>query len=481
MRPSRFVGSFAAPRSYPADLQFRATHSSGGGDAAWVRVDMSTTMERPPLATTSEPEHDGPEPEPEPLAAVQPPENPPNGEGRLRRTISRKHAGYKILRFKANMLIRGHRFAEASEKISHLLGENDGDGLVLEQLREKEKGQRLNDEEKEILKLADLRDDAVRKDQHKRPGCIIWSDDKYPCCKICCNGGRVLMCNPDGPNCDSGKNGSCKGCSREAGCSPMRWWVYIFNRASWDFVALLVLIFVAFIGPIRFGFDRGASVGFGENFDLFVDIFFMADIVLNFFTTYRRADGKLERCFWLVAPREADTLITPTETGVPESRVEEQQEDTCTRWTQSVFADYVFGWFLPDAVASSSFIVERLSGGYDGSGKSTELMRILRLLRLAKLLRFTRIFSKLLSAISCLDEKMINNRTSLTSMIECVKALGVTLLCAHVLACLWHRAGEGGILFGEHDEGTITWTRKLGWTTLLNEADESSLDETWML
>eukprot|EP01043_Picozoa_sp_COSAG02_P082564 COSAG02_NODE_20757_length_805_cov_11.748954_1_plen_74_part_01 len=50
-----------------------------GGDAAWVRVDMSTTMERQPLATTSEPEHDGPEPEPEPLAAVQPPENPPDG------------------------------------------------------------------------------------------------------------------------------------------------------------------------------------------------------------------------------------------------------------------------------------------------------------------------------------------------------------------------------------------------------------------
>lgn len=416
---------------------------------------------------------------------------PPAGQ-ELTRTVSANQAQARRLRVSAKKLMRKHRFAAARDAIDEFL-EPDSVKRVFDCALEKEDQSfvDLTDLDKEMIHLSELRESAVKKGQHMRPGCILWSEDEE-CCKFCCcNDGKVLMCNPDGPNCDSGKNGSCKGCSREGGCSPFHWLKYIFNRATWDFIALLVLIFVAITGPMRFGFDRGATIGFGNEFDLFVDIFFLVDIVLNFFTTFHRADGELERHFWLGPHRQADIQIRSEDVSRQNrtqdntctscaSKQTRTHESTCTRWTHSVFADYLFGWFVPDVFASLSFFIERFSDGDDGSG-NTELMRILRLLRLAKLLRFTRIFSKLLSAVSFLDEKMVNNQTSLSNIVECVKALGVSLLFAHVLACVWHRAGEGGIVFGTHEEHTITWTRKLGWTTLLNDETSDLMVEAWML
>lgn len=93
------------------------------------------------------------------------------------------------------------------------------------------------------------------------------------------------------------------------------------------------------------------------------------------------------------------------------------------------------------------------------------MMRILRLFRLAKLLRFIRILEKLQSSIDLLDDAMTNHAGTLTSMLQVFKSLGFILLCAHLLAALWHRAGEGGAPFDEYSENTTTWTTEANIST----------------
>jgi Ca2+-binding EF-hand superfamily protein len=65
--------------------------------------------------------------------------------------------------------------------------------------------------------------------------------------------------------------------------------------AAWDMIQVFLLFYVAVAVPLRAGFDLTTPLwSFGFFFDLCVDIYFVADIVLNFRTAHYNRDGSRE-------------------------------------------------------------------------------------------------------------------------------------------------------------------------------------------
>ena len=65
--------------------------------------------------------------------------------------------------------------------------------------------------------------------------------------------------------------------------------------AVWDLVQVILLLYVSIIVPLRSGFDIETPLwSFGFFFDMVVDIYFLADIVINFRTAVYLRDGTRE-------------------------------------------------------------------------------------------------------------------------------------------------------------------------------------------
>jgi len=63
-------------------------------------------------------------------------------------------------------------------------------------------------------------------------------------------------------------------------------------RIYWDFTMLMLIVYSAIAVPMDLAFeDENSSHGFSYFFSWFVDVFFIVDVVLNFFTAFR--DGAL--------------------------------------------------------------------------------------------------------------------------------------------------------------------------------------------
>eukprot|EP01047_Picozoa_sp_COSAG01_P023339 COSAG01_NODE_1409_length_10417_cov_4.920043_13_plen_198_part_00 len=66
-------------------------------------------------------------------------------------------------------------------------------------------------------------------------------------------------------------------------------------RSRWDLVQAVLLIYIAINVPYRIGFDQGTQpFEFWFVFDMFVDVYFWIDLVLNFRTAVYTADGEIE-------------------------------------------------------------------------------------------------------------------------------------------------------------------------------------------
>ena len=65
-------------------------------------------------------------------------------------------------------------------------------------------------------------------------------------------------------------------------------------RKVWDFCQSFLLLYVAIMVPLRMGFDMEAEIGDGDWWvELFVDMYFISDIVFNFRTGVYDSDGVL--------------------------------------------------------------------------------------------------------------------------------------------------------------------------------------------
>ncbi len=125
-------------------------------------------------------------------------------------------------------------------------------------------------------------------------------------------------------------------------------------RARWDFLQAILIMYVAVYVPYRIGFQDTVPLwSFVFFLDLAIDVYFIADMALNFWTAVITLDG--------------DILFAPKDVAI----------------------HYFRGWFTVDFL--SCLPVSYFQYILDDSSANQMLLKLLRLLRLIKLLRLLRI------------------------------------------------------------------------------------------
>jgi hypothetical protein len=160
--------------------------------------------------------------------------------------------------------------------------------------------------------------------------------------------------------------------------------------------------------------DTGSSLWWWE---LFVDMYFVVDIVLNFRTPFYDAQGRL--------------VYNSTEMA----------------------KNYLKGWLLID-IGSCASLLQYIflltnSGDSDGASKA-RLTKVLRLLRLAKLLRLAR--------LKRLLDRLGDDIVAILAPLGNVFVLLIgTLMCMHLISCFWYLAGSGSdIVNGQENTGWVS-------------------------
>eukprot|EP00941_MAST-03F_sp_MAST-3F-sp1_P003998 g3998.t1 len=178
---------------------------------------------------------------------------------------------------------------------------------------------------------------------------------------------------------------------------------YIVNQNSkwkkgWDIILAFSIYYSIIAVPYQLGFNV-VSEGSVAAFEIFIDIFFVADIVLNFFTSYDDPET-LEQVFDL----------------------------------KRIRSHYLKTWFTIDFLSTIPF--DRIGQLFldtesDADGLRTpKLFRSLRLFKLMRLLRMLKL-GRLIDHMS----SALNMRPQYFDMIVLII---LQFLIAHYMACLWH-------------------------------------------
>jgi len=161
----------------------------------------------------------------------------------------------------------------------------------------------------------------------------------------------------------------------------------------WDLCSICLLLFVMLVTPYEVAFlETSLNVLFVIN--RIVDLFFISDMVLQFFLMYR-----------------------------------DEEKGVLIKDQNQIIAEYMKCWLWIDIISVLPFDMISLLMKSDELSKAKAL-RIVRLLRLAKLLRILRagrMFDRWESAIA------VNY-----SMLTLAKFLFLTVIVAHWMACAWH-------------------------------------------
>lgn len=174
---------------------------------------------------------------------------------------------------------------------------------------------------------------------------------------------------------------------------------YIINPqsnafATWQLITTIALGFVVTVVPYQVGLLELAW-DFLLIASCLVDLVFLVDMALNFFTTYPRTTAR----------------------GI-------KWEDSL----EKIARHYISGWFLIDILTLIPFDIIELTSGAAGMGvgKATKAVRALRLLKLMRILKTSRWLHKLEIAISIPYQQFALDRFLL-----------ILLLVCHWLACIW--------------------------------------------
>ncbi|KAH9498165.1 Potassium voltage-gated channel sub H member 8 [Bulinus truncatus] len=180
---------------------------------------------------------------------------------------------------------------------------------------------------------------------------------------------------------------------------------YGIFKIGWDWLILLCTFYVAIMVPFNAAFKREGRIKEFIYMDVFVEVMFAIDIVLNFRTTFLNKSGQV----------------------VYDSRL--------------IAINYIRGWFLLDLLAAIPFDVLYAF--------SVETMTMVHLLKVARLLRLARLLQKL--------ERYNQYSVVVLALLMCMFAL-----LAHWLACIWYAIGKA-----ELDDNDGNWT--VGWLYELSE------------
>jgi hypothetical protein len=200
--------------------------------------------------------------------------------------------------------------------------------------------------------------------------------------------------------------------------NPERW-----ARELWNFFQAFLLIYVAIMVPYRIGFDIDVELFTPEWWwELFVNLYFAADLFLNFYTGYYDADDMLEMR------------------------------------KKAIAQNYLKFWFWIDCVSCFPIdYVQLLFSDANGSASNLKLLKILRLVRLTKLLRLAK-----------LRDILYQHEEQLESLERAGKLIGAALLIlysCHIFGCMWFFVGTMGStgLVGPEEEVDVPgWIHSRG-------------------
>ena len=167
----------------------------------------------------------------------------------------------------------------------------------------------------------------------------------------------------------------------------------------WDMCLGGLIMYSVLVIPIRIGFEMEVDVpnSWQFIFDCFIDVTFLADMMLNFHTGF----------------------YDDQEEFIVDKRV--------------IAGNYLRGWFFIDLVSTVpiDLFVELAVGG-GGGLRAIKMVRMVRLLKLARLKKLAKIMRTV--------EESININPSLLKL---VRLLSYILLLAHFLGCFWFFVGTG--------------------------------------
>ena len=167
-------------------------------------------------------------------------------------------------------------------------------------------------------------------------------------------------------------------------------------RRSWDAIQALLLLYVAAVVPFRLGFDVIIAVGSAAFWlDAAVDLYFLADVLLNFRTGYVES-GRL--------------VLNP----------------------QRVAKRYARSWLVVDIIACAPIdYIALLISSTDPSAGQTRGVKTLRLCRIARLLRLARI-RRLIKRWQARDGSEVA-----ASLVDAAKLCGLLLVIIFMTHVRW--------------------------------------------
>lgn len=175
-------------------------------------------------------------------------------------------------------------------------------------------------------------------------------------------------------------------------------------RKRWDICQALLIVYLAFACPYRVSFDDGVALWSGWFFlDLFIDLYFISDVCLNFRTAVITRDGE-------VLYKQKDVNV-----------------------------HYLKSWFAVDFI---SCLPLEYTGYLTGTVDNTRLLRMFKLLKLLRLVRIKRIMDRW-------EEDLYS-----TGWLDGLKLLALILVSSHWICCAWFFVGCP--LPGEEQQGWVT-------------------------
>lgn len=174
-------------------------------------------------------------------------------------------------------------------------------------------------------------------------------------------------------------------------------------RLRWDFLSILLIAYNAFVVPYEVAFYSGKdSYASGLErywssiFDRLVDLFFIVDIIVNFFTAVELPN--------------------------------KQYYDL-----KSITLYYLRTWFLIDCVAAFPFNLIFTSSALYRTNQLSKVFKLFRLIRLFRMFRMFRIMNRL--------EYALLIRSAISSV---VKFFGIVIVTSHWFSCIFYGIAASG-------------------------------------
>ena len=127
-------------------------------------------------------------------------------------------------------------------------------------------------------------------------------------------------------------------------------------KLVWNIIVIFLLVYTATVMPYRIAFIENQMFDEWFFIDLFIDVLFFIDVIVNLVSAYYDQEGQLVTSRYII------------------------------------FINYLTSWMIIDILACIPFNLIN-TGDEPGSDNSNQLVRLMRLPRLYRLIRVAKIFS----------------------------------------------------------------------------------------